>query len=291
MAQRFGGAHSPGAEAGGTGRVPAMRPPLKGRARASILTSLSVIPLVGAFFGGGPAEMAGDLMAAAAILGGGVLTREGLRARAAFAERLVARRPAIPRLAFGAGATGVGVGLAAASGADGLLGGGLYGAIAAALHVASFGLDPWRSKGLADNPRSERVARTIEEAEGLLAQMRAALDGLRDAEAQARLERVASAAEEMFRRIEAAPGDLVAARRYLGVYLEGARDATLKFAELWRARKDREARAEYLALLADLEQGLDGTRETLLLSDRTALDVEVEVLRERLARDGLARRE
>jgi hypothetical protein len=291
MARRYGGAYSPQSKDAADVRPQAMKPPLRGRARASILTSLAVVPFVGAFFGGGPAEMAADLIAAGAVFGGGILTREGLRARAAFDERLVARRPAIPRLAFGAAATGAGVALASAGGDGGLLAGGLYGLIAGGLHVVSFGLDPWRSKGIADSPRSERVARTIEEAETLLTEMRASLSGLRDTEAQARLERVASAAEEMFRRIEAAPGDLVAARRYLGVYLEGARDATLKFADLWRARRDTEARDEYLALLTDLEKGLDGTRETLLLSDRTALDVEIEVLRERLARDGVARRE
>jgi hypothetical protein len=96
---------------------------------------------------------------------------------------------------------------------------------------------------------------------------------------------VSAAAREMFRRIEAAPGDLVAARRYLGVYLEGARDATVKFADLYAATRDATARADYLALIEELRRGMEAKRETLLISDRTDLEVEIEVLRERLHHD------
>ena len=52
-------------------------------------------------------------------------------------------------------------------------------------------------------------------------------------------------------------------------------------------RAMRSAKRDYLALLDDLERGMDAKRETLLITDRTDLDVEIEVLRDRLKRDGL----
>jgi 5-bromo-4-chloroindolyl phosphate hydrolysis protein len=91
----------------------------------------------------------------------------------------------------------------------------------------------------------------------------------------------------MFRAVEESPRELTAARRYLGVYLMGARDATEKFADLYGRTRDATVKTDYLALLDDLERGMEAKRETLLISDRTDLDVEIEVLRDRLKRDGL----
>ena len=98
---------------------------------------------------------------------------------------------------------------------------------------------------------------------------------------------VAATARAMFRTVEDDPRDLTAARKFLGVYLMAARDATAKFADLYAQTRDAEAKAEYFALLDDLERGMEAKRETLLITDRTDLDVEIEVLRDRLKRDGL----
>ena len=49
-----------------------------------------------------------------------------------------------------------------------------------------------------------------------------------------------------------------------------------------------DARDDFIALLTDLEDGFARRSETMLLGDRTDLDVEIEVLRERLAREGVA---
>ena len=108
-----------------------------------------------------------------------------------------------------------------------------------------------------------------------------------DREAETRVARFADRARQMFRTVEDDPRDLTAARKYLGVYLMGARDATVKFADLYAATRDAGAKADYLKLLDDLERGMDAKRETLLIADRNDLDVEIEVLRDRLKADGL----
>ncbi|WP_299816103.1 5-bromo-4-chloroindolyl phosphate hydrolysis family protein [uncultured Jannaschia sp.] len=289
MARRFGGRYSPGGGQAGS-RVPAaMRPPLRGRARTTFLMLLGAIPVLAAFGQDGPVAMAGCLLAGAAISGGAYLTREGLLAEARWSERRIARRPAIPRKAFGGVAVGAGVMLGAMTGLDGLLPGLLYGLIAGGLHVVAFGPDPMRDKGMegVDTFQTERVARTIEEAEVYLTAMQDAVLRAKDRDAEARVARVSATAREMFRVVEDDPRDLNAARKFLSVYLMGARDATAKFADLYAATRDRQAKVDYFSLLDDLERAMDARRETLLISDRTDLDVEIEVLRDRLKADGL----
>jgi 5-bromo-4-chloroindolyl phosphate hydrolysis protein len=90
----------------------------------------------------------------------------------------------------------------------------------------------------------------------------------------------------MFRTVQDDPRDLTRARRFLGVYLLGARDAAVKFSDLYARNRDPQARADFLALLDDLERNYADKTETLLIDDRSDLDVEIEVLRERLAREG-----
>ena len=67
----------------------------------------------------------------------------------------------------------------------------------------------------------------------------------------------------------------------------GLRDSTAKFAEIYARSRDTESRRQYEALLSDLETSFSTHRAGLLKDDRSDLDVEIEVLRERLRQDGL----
>jgi hypothetical protein len=91
---------------------------------------------------------------------------------------------------------------------------------------------------------------------------------------------------EMIRLVERDPRDLARARRYLGVYLTGAEEATRKYAENRERLDDPKLHGEYLALLTDLEGSFARGREMLLVDNRTDLEVEIEVLRERLGQEG-----
>ncbi|MEM7640972.1 MAG: 5-bromo-4-chloroindolyl phosphate hydrolysis family protein [Pseudomonadota bacterium] len=291
MAQRYGGRFSPDGKGGRVEAAPApkLAAPLKGRARVSILMALSVIPIVTAFGQGGAIPLAVNLLSGAAIFAGAVVTREGLKAEAAWVARKIARRPAVPRKIFGAVLVGLGVALGAMTGLAGIPAAIVYGVVGAGLHLASFGLDPMRDKGMegVDTFQTERVARSIEEAEKHLAAMKDAVLRAKDRQAEGRVDRLIEAARRMFRQVEDDPRDLTSARKYLGVYLMGARDATAKFADLYAETRDPVVKTDYFALLDDLEKGIEARRETLLVSDRTDLDVEIEVLRDRLKRDGL----
>lgn len=293
MAQRFGGKYSPDParkDGADTPAPPATQPfdarrPRRAGARTNFLFIAALSMLAPAFLGGEAALLPG-LGATALLLSAAWLTREGMRAHQDYDDRRIARRPAIPRKIFAAVLTGAGLALAATIGMEGLIpaGVGLAGAV---LHLVAFGPDPLRDKGAAgiDDFQTDRVARAVDEAEKVLVEMRDAILRTGDRALEARVDRFADTARALFRTVEGDPRDLTAARKYLSVYLQGARDATVKFADLYRQNRDAKARGDYEALLADLETTFATRTQNLLGGSRTDLDVEISVLRERLQQE------
>ncbi|UWP88282.1 5-bromo-4-chloroindolyl phosphate hydrolysis family protein [Aliiroseovarius crassostreae] len=297
MAQRYGGDYSPNGskrpERDGQNAPRRQRSPFEGtqpaRAGARVnLLFLAPLPLVGLAFFRDPAPMALSLVGAGLLLAAAWLTREGVAAHEAYDARKVARRPAFPRKIFAAILTGAG--LAAAGLVQGsMIEAALYAILGTGLHLFSFGLDPLKNKATegVDTFQTDRVARVVEEAEAQLGAMSRAVDALRDRHLTARVETFQLTARDMFRVVEDDPRDLTAARKFLSVYLRGARDATVKFTELYTRSHDATARRDYEALLDDLEQNFAAKTQALLSDNRTDLEVEIEVLRDRLAREGV----
>ncbi len=283
MSQRFGGRYSPDAKPDAPAPTPRVHPV---GARVNLLFVIPFAFAIKAFFQE-PFGLALHLGAFGVLMLAAWLTREGVLAQAAYEARAVARRPAIPRKIFGAVLTGVGLGAAGLS--AGLGAAVIFALLGAALHFASFGPDPLRDKGMEgiDAFQTERATRAVEEAETSLGAMLEAIRRSNDRALLRRVEAFAANIRPLFRAVENDPRRLTAARRYLSIYLTGARDATEKFADLYARSRDAGARAEYEALLDDLENRFALRREALLADDRTDLDIEIEVLRERLEREGL----
>jgi len=302
MAKRFGGEFSPTGEpidpnTRASVSAPA-RPELasfKGRspqrhgAKINLLFVVGALALATFFFQSSTLAMATDLGGAVMLLLAAWLTRDGIRAEDAYMERKVARRPAIPRKAFASVAIGLGVGLLIYGGQWQLAPAILMGVISTGLHLFTFGFDPMADKGLegVDSFQTDRVARKIEEAEVVLAQMKDAILRARDRELETRVDGFQHTVRQMFRQVESDPRDLSGARKYLGVYLQGARDATVKFADLYGNNRDASVRADYVGLLDDLEDNFSKRTKTMLTDNRSDLDIEISVLRDRLDRDNI----
>ena len=290
MAQRYGGKFSPEAK---PQAAPGASSPYAGQVRTKAggrVNFLFIAPLplaVRAFFLD-PAGLAMTLGAFGLLILAAWLTREGILAQEAYDARKIARRPAIPRKIFASLLTGAGLALAAFAD-GGLVSAAIFAVLGAVLHSFAFGLDPLKDKGMegVDTFQTDRVARAVGEAEKYLAGMKEAIARARDRELEARVERFQSTARAMFRTIEDDPRDLTASRKYLTVYLMGARDATAKFADIYARSGNAEARADYIRLLDDLEANFTGKTQKLLIDDRSDLNVEIEVLRDRLAREGV----
>lgn len=301
MSKRYGGKFSP--QGGGSGEHEPPRGQFQGArvepagARVNILF-LPAIPLVFLSLNDGAIGLTIGLIAAGLLTGAAFLLREGLRAEAEYNARRTARRPAIPRKIFASVLTGLGTALAAyrsefldaeTAAQASLLAPVLFGAVATVLHSVSFGLDPMKDKGMEgiDTFQQDRVARVVEDAETHLTEMTDAIKRAGDRRVEARVERFQDTARDLFRTVEEDPRDLAGARKYLTVYLQGARDATVKFADVYARTRDSQALSDYTALLDDLEQNFAARTRKMLLDDRSDLTVEIDVLRERLQREGV----
>ena len=197
---------------------------------------------------------------------------------------------AIPFLisAFWQDPTGLGLAIGAyVPGAE--IGAGIIGVAGALLHWLSFGPDPMRDKGMegVDTFQQDRAQRIVAEGEAHLKAMQDAILRTGDRRLEARVALFAATARDMFARVEEDPGDIAAARRYLGIYLQGARDATVKFSDLYAQTHDPRARQDYENLLNDLETEFAARTRKLIEGGRTDLDIEIGVLRDRLAREGV----
>lgn len=291
MAERFGGKYSPDAvpPVGKRPTGPA-RPKRRSRgaARVNLLFVVPVI-LVIVGFTREPMGLATHLAAFAMLIGAAYLTREGLRAEEAYNARRVAKRPAIPRKLFGSLLTGAGLFVAGFVPEASLVNPVIFAVLGTALHAFAFGADPMRDKNAegVDSFQADRVARVVDEAEMYLKEMGQTIARAGDRKLVDRVTAFQTTAREMCRTVEEDPRDLTGVRKYLGVYLLGARDATTKFVDLYARNRNEEARADYEALLDDLEQSFAARTERMLIDDRSDLDVEIEVLRERLAREGV----
>jgi hypothetical protein len=299
--QRFVGTYTPGARPHGAS-TPNAAPPADPfrhrRARRLIqrarLMFLLPLPLLfaglGAIGRANAPEMLGELGGFAGLMLAAWLLNEGLRAEEAYDARAVARPPAIPRKLFAAVLAGGSIGLATYLGlGQGLFAALAFGVVAGIAHVAAFGADPMKKKGMEgiDEFATERVARAIDKAEALVRDIIAAAARIGDARLEGRVERLCDQAREVFRTVEQDPRDLARARTFLSVYLVGLRDSTIKFADLWGRTRDPATRAKFEDLLGDLETSFTSHRTMLLEDNRCDLDIEIEVLRERLQQDGL----
>ena len=300
MTKRYGGKFSPEGAPDNAPDVAALHNKFRGKKvyQSNIRAKLLFLVPLPLLFSGIGALKAGDGTgiiynwgALAALFLAAWLLRDGLQAEEEYNARKVARPPAIPRKIFASALTGTGVALAAFGGAHVALFSSLvFGVAAAVAHSLSFGIDPLRSKGLEgfDTFETDRVAKAVDRAEKLLAETISASKRFNDRKLEGRVENIASAARDMFRTVEEDPRDMVRARKFMGVYLKGARDATIKFADIYARNREPAARADYEALLTDLETSFTAHREVLLLDDRSDLDIEIQVLRDRLKQEGVS---
>ncbi len=105
-----------------------------------------------------------------------------------------------------------------------------------------------------------------------------------------RIDRVVALTDRILERIREDPRDLRRARKFMNVYLDGAAEVAERLVRL--QQNDREAAAEMtprmVALLAAMERAAEELHQKLLANDTLDLDVQMEVLEQRIQREGLS---
>ena len=167
MAKKFGGKFSPDGQDDASVReavVDARKVDAAG-AKATILFAPGVL-LAFLSLNEGAVGLIMGLLGAAVLTVSAWLTRDGLRAAAAFDQRRVARKPAVPRKLFGTVLVEIGIAIASYSNDPSVIAAILYGTAAGALHTMAFGIDPMRDKRMEgiDTFQQDQVAKVVDKA-------------------------------------------------------------------------------------------------------------------------------
>lgn len=226
---------------------------------------------------------------------GTYLVETGLAEEADYHARDLVRAPRLPRKLAGAVAVGVATFVCSlgASG-DGLALALLYGAVMGVGCVMAYGMDPTRDKGLAPElarkagVRTEQVIEAITEAEGKLREIEQSAERLHNRELTTRLGRIVAQARRVLAQIEKDPSDLRRARRFLVTYLDGTRDVVRKYSEQQKDLAETELADNFRHVLDTVEQVFTEQEEVLKRNETMDLEVQIEVLRTQLEREGVA---
>lgn len=292
MAKKFGGKYSPDGSQGPDSPVSSPvgddRKVDAAGAKATVLFVPGIVLAATSLNDGATALVIG-LVGAAILTLAAWLTRDGLRAAAAYEARRVAQRPALPRKLFGSLLTGLGIATASISNDPSVLAAALFGIAAVGLHLAAFGIDPLKDKRMEgiDTFQQDRVAKVVVQAEGHMLNMRNAIAGLNDRALVGRVDGFLNEANRLIRSVEEDPRDLSSARKFLSVYLKGAAEATQKFTDLYSRNASQDARDKYEALLDDLQSNFAARTEKLLSNDQDDMEIQIKVLQDRLQREGV----
>lgn len=220
------------------------------------------------------------------------LIRQGGEAEDAYDDRTFASAPDLPRKLLGSALLGGALALTGLLGWEiGVIQSVGLGLLGAAASVMTFGLDPMRSKGevslsgVTPHMVESALREALEKIEGI---ERAAAD-VADRPLRDRLSAITARARDILGRIEEDPSDLRRARKFLKVYLDGALEATRKYVRNQHDLGETGMYMKFRSLLDDMQSTFDAQHEKLLMNDHIDLDVEIDVLAERLSREKVLR--
>ena len=237
------------------------------------------------------ARLIATLIALALLWLGATLNRSGLRAESQFRRRRIAAAPRTPRKFLAAVLVGLGAGWSALAVAQmHWATSAIAGAMALAGTLLAYGFDPRGDKiatGSTGGYTTQEIVTALTQAEAKIAAIETAAGDIRTPEFSSRLRRIAESAREVLKVIEDDPADLRRARKFLHVYLDGARNVTRKYADTHDDVRTDDIDNNFRDMLDTIESSFVETRERLLEDDALDLDVQIEVLTTRLKKEGV----
>jgi 5-bromo-4-chloroindolyl phosphate hydrolysis protein len=245
---------------------------------------------IAALSGGNLSGLLGNAAGYGLFLAGALLLRRGLLSEAEYARRRVAKAP-WPLKTLGSGI------IALATGVTAWLGAGQNPLIAVAFGLAAllgcyltYGFDPRAAKRFTDRDgvdTTDRVLEALTQAEQGIAAIEQATRDIRNAELNNRLRRITALARQILKLLEEDPRDLRRARKFLNVYLDGAKQVTEGYAKTHARVSTPELEDNFRRVLSTIEEVFQEQQQKLLETDVTDLDVQIEVLTTQLKREGV----
>ncbi len=134
---------------------------------------------------------------------------------------------------------------------------------------------------------SDEVMDALEEAEHKIAAIERAADQVEQVAIRQQLDRIADKTRGILKTIEEDPKDLRRARKFLKVYLDGARKVAENYANAEHLQNNTTIEANLTEVLTTIEQTIEEQQEKLLHNDILELDVQIEVLQTQLKHEGI----
>ena len=226
----------------------------------------------------------------ALFLAGALLNRRGLHNEAEYQQRKIARMPRFPLKTLGAATVTLATALTAFASGYGVLISTYFGACAFMGCRFVYGPDPRGDKGVVDShglDDTDRIVDALDTAQRDIAAIEQANRNILNPELSNRLRRIVAEGRQILLLIEENPRDLRRARKFLNVYLEGARRVAEGYARTHRHSPSAELEENFRRVLSTIEDVFREQHQKLLEHDVMDLDVQIEVLATQLKREGV----
>lgn len=218
------------------------------------------------------------------------LLRRGVAAEAAYHEKRISHPPKRPLKTFAAITVAFATGLIAWLGA----GQPMFVSIAFGLGAfggmfLTYGFDPRVEKMVTGSHgySAEEITQTIDEAEQKISAIELANDRIGNREFNNRINRICDVARSILEGLEEDPGDIRRARKFLNVYLDGAKKVTEGYAKTHEQTESEKLEQNFRNVLESIETVFVEQKEKLLENNVFDLDVQMEVLASQLKREGV----
>lgn len=225
-----------------------------------------------------------------------LVARKGFYAEGEYHRRTITKAPSVPFKTVAALFLSISVGFTAWLSIDSF---GLIQSLAFAItsfigFALYYGLDPRKDKteSLAFGITAEEVIETLEAAELKIADIDQARRKIHDLQLNEKLRNIVSKARKVLQNIEQNPETLDRSRRFLTVYLDGAKRVTESYAKTQTgsatiANHSMAYETDFSNVLDAIEETIAQQEQKLLKDDQFDLDVQIQVLETQLLQEGI----
>ncbi len=245
-----------------------------------------VVALARGYLGG----VLSGALALALCLAGAFAVRRGLAEEREYQQKAVSLPPKVPLKFIGSLFVALSAFVAAWAAGHSFAIAACFGIGAMAGCYFAYGFDPRAEKAVAAGSHGYTTAEVVEaldEAHERVNKIERANQDIQNRELNERLARITESARKILAVIEEDPRDLRRARKFLNTYLEGAQKVTEGYVRSVGLTDSATLKNNFREVLETIENVFAEQYEKLLENDVLDLDVQIEVLRIQLEREGV----
>ena len=152
-----------------------------------------------------------------------------------------------------------------------------------------YGLDPVKNKNISfrDINDAETAMEILQNSETLVINIEKSSENINNSEMSQRLSKITNVARDVLKILYENPKKIRKARRFLNTYLTGAESVVERFAETHKKNQNLKLEESFRSVLENIEDVFVEQYEKLISSDVFDLDVDIEVLKTLLEKQGI----